>query len=88
MFNALGEIPQAVGTNDPLTSNTEGFRTLDGILGWRVTGKVEVSLEAQNLTDEVQYLSTRGDLFSGYTRYGRTFALSVRYRTDAGQTPR
>lgn len=88
VFNALGEIPQAVGTNDPLTSNTEGFRTLDGILGWRVTGKVEVSLEAQNLTDEVQYLSTRGDLFSGYTRYGRTFALSVRYRTDAGQTPR
>lgn len=85
VFNAIGEIPQAVGTNDPLASNTERFRTLDGILGWRLTDKIEVSLEAQNVTDEAQYFSTRDDLFSGYTRYGRTFALSVRYRTDAGQ---
>lgn len=83
VFNGIGKIPQAVGANDALSADTERFRTIDAILSWRLNDRLELSLEGQNLTDEVQYLSVRDNLLGGYTRYGRTFAISLRYRSGA-----
>ncbi|MFN4185140.1 MAG: TonB-dependent receptor [Hyphomonas sp.] len=83
VYTAVGNLTEAVGSNDALSANAESFHTLDAILGWRLSERLELSLEAQNLNDEVQYLSIRDDLFGGYTRYGRTFAVSLRYRSGA-----
>lgn len=81
VFNAIGEIPQTIGTADVLTTNTERFRTIDALLGWRLSDRLELSFEGQNLGNEIQYLSVRDNLLSEYTRYGRTFAISLRYRS-------
>ncbi|MFN4099453.1 MAG: TonB-dependent receptor, partial [Pararhodobacter sp.] len=83
VYSAVGKLLQAVGTNDVLSINTEPFHTVDAIVGWRLGDRFELSLEAQNLNDEVQYFSVRDELFGGYTRYGRTFAVALRYRSGA-----
>lgn len=81
-YHHTGRAPQTIGSNADADTFDDDYRRLDAKVSYRLTDRVEVFVDLQNLTDEVlrEYQGGRRDWLTNYERYKRTYYVGVSAR--------
>lgn len=75
-------LTNAIGRNNNDMEGTNATRNIDAALSYQLTDKWKVSLEALNLTDEVddQWVDSSGNRLTYYHATGRQYYLGAQYK--------
>ena len=75
-------VPNALGRNGNDMEGTNATRNIDAAMSYQLTEKWKVSLEALNLTDEVddQWVDSSGNRLTYYHATGRQYYLGAQYK--------
>lgn len=78
-YHHTGRAIQGLGSDAETDTFDDDYRRLDAKASYKLTDKVEVFVDLQNLNDEVlrEYQGGRRDWLTNYERYGRTYYLGV-----------
>ena len=72
----------AIGRNNNDMEGTNPTTNIDAAMSYKINDKMQVTLEALNLTDEVddQWVDSAGNRLSYYHSTGRQYYLGVKYK--------
>ncbi|WP_423351193.1 TonB-dependent receptor [Phenylobacterium sp. VNQ135] len=78
-YHHTGRAVQGLGSDDETDTFDDDYRRLDAKASYKLTDKIEVFVDLQNLNDEVlrEYQGGRRDWLTNYERYGRTYYVGV-----------
>ncbi|MFN3521526.1 MAG: TonB-dependent receptor [Phenylobacterium sp.] len=81
-YHHTGKAIQGLGGDVEADTWDDDYRRLDAKISYRITDRIEVFADLQNLNDEVlrEYQAGRDDWLTNYERYGRTYYLGVAAR--------
>lgn len=77
-YSWVDDVLQDVGGVGLSALNDSAFGSLDASVSYKITSQITAAIEAQNLTDAVQWQFVKGGWFGGFTDYGRTVSLGLR----------